>query len=443
MGGALRSNNPLELTLAPPLWKCLLGARFDSVHDLSCSDERQAARLAALARCATQAAWPPAAEAGEAAPTWCVTDAAGRVRRAAPGRPPDAPVAWAERGEYVAAAAAAHAAAWRPAADAMRRGLTAELGAAALALLTWRQLERLVCGERRVTLPSLRAIIRNDLPPGAPQEPWLWQVLGELSDAQRGLLLAFATGRSRLPASPRVGQMVLYLMSRNERPTAAAAAHGGAAPLLLPRASTCSGVLHVPRARSLEQLREGVVYAITHCRAIDLDGDAGGGMFAALSADAGAGDADAHAQRAHAPPGEEDAAGGDSALLLPLFQDEAGGDAEEEPSSEDDDDSAAGDSDDSGSDATDGGAEPRAAEEGEEEAEEAEEEEEEEEEEGSGGDFDDDFDEDVDDDDADADADAIIREHMATASRLLTGQQQLPEGWAAPPGAGAANYGLF
>ncbi len=294
MGGCLRIDNPLELTLAPPVWKALLGERCDSLHDLSACDEAQAKHLAAMASCARDS-WP-------AQLTWDgVRDHAGRLYAAAAARR-GAPLAWEQRHTFVAVVAAAHADAWRPAADAMRRGLEAEVSCAGLALLTWRDLERRVCGERAVTLAALREITRSSIV-GRRQEPWLWTILGDMSDAQRGAFLAFATGRSRLPALPRAGQLVIDM----DGPWRTASGQG----LLLPTASTCGYTFHTPHAASLEQLRDGIMYAITNCRAIDMDGDPHGTMFSQLGAAP-------HGEAGVAELGAE-AGSGAAMLLLPLF----------------------------------------------------------------------------------------------------------------------------
>jgi hypothetical protein len=209
------------------------------------------------------------------------------VRPAAPGRR-GVLVTWEQRHAYVAAAAAAHAAIWRPAADAMRRGLESVLPRTGLALLTWRELERRVCGDRTVTAAALRAITRSGIS-DQPQEAWLWQIIDEMDDAQRSAFLAFATGRSRLPAAPQMGQLELDMDEPREEPLKPG-------DHLLPSASTCAFTFHTPWADSLEQLRDGILYAIENCRAIDLDGDPHGEMMAVLprgARESGSRDADA------------------------------------------------------------------------------------------------------------------------------------------------------
>jgi hypothetical protein len=229
-----------------------------------------------------------------------------------PGRC-DLPVRFEQRHAFAAAAAAAHAARWRPAADAIRRGLEAEVPADGLALLTWRDLERRVCGERAVTLDALRAIAVTDASlAGTPQETWLWRLLAEVDDQTRGRFLAFSTGRSRMPAAPSRGQLKLSM----DRPR-----EGSATALRLPFASTCSFTFKAPpAAASYEQFRDGVLYACAHCNTIETDGHTRGEMFG--------GDADGASGSGGGGADAEDASAA-AALVVPLFGDADDGGADD------------------------------------------------------------------------------------------------------------------
>ena len=81
------------------------------------------------------------------------------------------------------------------------------------------------------------------------------QVVAEMTNEERSLLLRFATGRSRLPAT-----LELHAMH-------------GATNDALPEARTCFFALHLPSYSSKAILQEKLHYAIHNCMAIDLDTD--------------------------------------------------------------------------------------------------------------------------------------------------------------------------
>lgn len=64
----------------------------------------------------------------------------------------------------------------------MRQGLESVVPRAALALLSWRSLERGVCGERRLTLEALKGASRVELP--EPMLSWFWQAVEEFRRAR-------------------------------------------------------------------------------------------------------------------------------------------------------------------------------------------------------------------------------------------------------------------
>jgi Ran GTPase-activating protein (RanGAP) involved in mRNA processing and transport len=303
MGGCLVTGNPLELTLAPYVWKALLREERFTIHDLAAMDAAAARRLALLRAVSTPAEWP----ADDV--TWAVRGAAGTQLLAAPGGLRRR-VAFSERAQYVAAAVAARRRELAPALAALRSGLEAVVPPGALALLTWRALERRVAGAPSVPVAALRAATRSNVhPTHAQYEQWLWTILGAASEADRRAFLAFATGRSRLPPAGNAQQQHALVLSVNS----------GAAMDSYPRASTCSIAFYIAPASSLEAMRERLLYAIHNCPVIDGDGVRGGGRLFAL-ADAGPLAAAASAE-AEAAAAEGNDAGGDgsaSAAATPM-----------------------------------------------------------------------------------------------------------------------------
>lgn len=82
----------------------------------------------------------------------------------------------------------------------VRRGLAAVFDGVACGFLRGEELMRLVVGVGEVNIEELRSITKYD---GfeAQEEvvEWFWEVLEEMSPAQRTSFLQFATARSRLP----------------------------------------------------------------------------------------------------------------------------------------------------------------------------------------------------------------------------------------------------
>lgn len=288
---------PLPLTLAPPVWKALLGERYDGLSHLAATDAREASRLSRIAACA-EADWPP----GGTPVMWQISDGSGGACAVPPGKLGEA-VTWAQRRSYAAAAAAAHAARWRPAAEAMRAGLARELPASATALLTWRQLERAACGSRIVSIAVLRDMVDESGLEGRPQREWLWRTLEGFTDARRAQFLAFSTGRSRAPEKPQRGQLRLTMYVDT----------------WLPHASTCASTFCCAAAPSEERLATGLAYALDNACGIHGDGNLREERHAA-------GDTQEEEEEEAVVPAQQAAAAAGGALLQPLFDD--GGDVE-------------------------------------------------------------------------------------------------------------------
>jgi len=227
IGAAVRTGNLLPLRLPPLTWKQLLGCKL-GLADLAEVDKAVADRLRCVARA-------DAADWAALDVRWAVAGAERAGERPilpVTGGGPAEPVPWERRVEYAEAALAARLAEGGAALKELRRGLETTLPAAALALLTWRELEARACGDKEWSVPHLRACsaIEAHSPAEAATCALLWPAMETLSAAQRASVLAFATGRSRLPQRPR---RVLTV--------------DAGAPAGLPTAGTCGSVLHLPR----------------------------------------------------------------------------------------------------------------------------------------------------------------------------------------------------
>jgi hypothetical protein len=195
--------------------------------------------------------------------------------------PPPARVRWAQRREYVAAALHARAAENAPALAALRRGLADSVPPPALALLTWRDAAARVCGVAEWSVDELRALTKSEASGSAERRvvDHFWAAMGTFTHAERAAVLAFATGRSRLPRAPPPGSAgeasAATSSASSSRPRHVLlldvlGAHAGAD--ALPTASTCSFALHLPRCSDAAAMARALRIATTWSGAIDGDG---------------------------------------------------------------------------------------------------------------------------------------------------------------------------
>uniref|UniRef100_A0A673HDY7 HECT domain-containing protein n=1 Tax=Sinocyclocheilus rhinocerous TaxID=307959 RepID=A0A673HDY7_9TELE len=86
---------------------------------------------------------------------------------------------------------------------AVREGMSSIIPVPLLSLLTARQLEQLVCGLPEVSVEMLKKVVRyRDITDSHQLIGWLWQSLEEFTNEERVLFLRFVSGRSRLPSNP-------------------------------------------------------------------------------------------------------------------------------------------------------------------------------------------------------------------------------------------------
>ena len=102
---------------------------------------------------------------------------------------------------------------------------------------------------------------RND-----PHINLFWEILREMNTKEKSLYLKFVWGRSRLPASRDFRHMKI---TRYHTP--------GPVNNYLPISHTCFFTIDLPVYTTKEAMRNKILYAITHCTAIDLDGSASAG----------------------------------------------------------------------------------------------------------------------------------------------------------------------
>ncbi|XP_065100040.1 probable E3 ubiquitin-protein ligase HERC1 isoform X2 [Paramisgurnus dabryanus] len=143
---------------------------------------------------------------------------------------------------------------------AVREGMSSIIPVPLLSLLTARQLEQLVCGLPEVSVEMLKKVVRyRDITDNHQLIGWLWQSLEEFTNEERVLFLRFVSGRSRLPSNPADITQKFQII-KVDRPV-----NG------LPTAQTCFFQLRLPPYTSQAILAERLRYSIHNCPSIDMD----------------------------------------------------------------------------------------------------------------------------------------------------------------------------
>ena len=139
-----------------------------------------------------------------------------------------------------------------------------------LNLFSWRQVQTLVCGAPDIDIDILKS---NTDYEGCNENDqhiqFFWEVLREMDSKERSLFLKFVWGRSRLPSGRDWKHMKI---TRYNPP--------GQVNNYMPITHTCFFTIDLPAYTTKEAMRKKLLYAITHCTAIDLDGAAGQGWEA-------------------------------------------------------------------------------------------------------------------------------------------------------------------
>ena len=262
-GVAIRTQNNLNLSLPPAFWKRLI---FDEVtiDDLKGFDECIFQTLNILRNMEAQginAANFSAAFDGE---TFTTRDSSGRTVELCPDGA-NRLVTFENALEYadllekqrLTEAGAAYA--------AIRKGMSAIVPMNLLYMFSWKQVETLVCGAADINVDVLKGNTAYDgLSDSSPQIQMFWEVFREMTGKERSLFIRFVWGRSRLPAGKDFKQFKITNKSVS-----------GIVDNYLPVSHTCFFTLDLPCYTSKQVMREKLVYAITHCQAIDLDRVAG------------------------------------------------------------------------------------------------------------------------------------------------------------------------
>lgn len=262
-GCCVRTGVRLPLDLAPFVWKAVAGAPLTAA-DLRAVDLRTAQVLEDLARpdldpAAFDAAFDERFEITLSDRSLVELKEAGSRTR----------VRFADRDEYVRLALRARLRESAAGVAALRRGLDRVVPVALVDLVSWRELEVLVCGRRATDLALLRRhTIYAGVDEAAAHVQYLWQVLEEFPEALRRQFIRFAWAQERLPADDEE-------FRRTHTRFMVKGVHKLDPDARFPKADTCFFNLELPAYSSKAVLRDRLVFAITHTTSMDADQGAG------------------------------------------------------------------------------------------------------------------------------------------------------------------------
>ncbi len=186
MGIAVRTGSPINLTLAPPIWKQVVGLSF-SLSDLSEIDSDYIQGLLYIRD-------NPDAFLGI---EFTAPSATGREVRLHQS--------WSQLTmenyqEYVRLAMHMRLHEFDQQVLAIREGMAKVVPVPLLSLFTGPELETMVCGSREISISLLKSVTTyKAIEPTAPLVRWFWEVMEEFNQAERSLFLRFVWGRTRLP----------------------------------------------------------------------------------------------------------------------------------------------------------------------------------------------------------------------------------------------------
>jgi hypothetical protein len=258
-GVAIRTQNNLNLSLPPIFWKRLI---FDepTTADVKSFDECIYQTLNILRHPEEQGLNKDNFAAAFGGETFTTRDSSGALVELCPGGS-TLQVTFENALEYADLLERQRLTEAADVYAAIRLGMSAVVPMHLIYLFSWKQVETLVCGAADINVDVLKGnTIYDGLNETSPQIVMFWEVLREMTAKERSLFLRFVWGRSRLPAGKDFKQFKIANKSVSGNPDG-----------YLPLSHTCFFTIDLPPYTTKPIMREKIVYAITHCQAIDLD----------------------------------------------------------------------------------------------------------------------------------------------------------------------------
>ncbi|XP_022618571.1 probable E3 ubiquitin-protein ligase HERC1 [Seriola dumerili] len=258
MAVAIRTKKPLDLHLAPWVWKQLCSMPLGG-PDLEEVDLLTYRTLQGILHLENSGITDDNFHVMIPLDSFVAHSADGRLVPVVPGGQ-NISLTFANRTEYVERALEYRLHEMDSQVAAIREGMSTIIPVPLLSLLTAQQLEQLVCGLPEVSVEMLKKLVRyRDITESHQLIGWFWQSLEEFTNEERVLFLRFVSGRSRLPSNPADITQKFQII-KVDRPV-----NG------LPTAQTCFFLLRLPPYTSQAILAERLRYSIHNCPSIDMD----------------------------------------------------------------------------------------------------------------------------------------------------------------------------
>ncbi|XP_066566869.1 probable E3 ubiquitin-protein ligase HERC1 isoform X2 [Amia ocellicauda] len=258
MAVAIRTKKPLDLHLAPWVWKQLCSIPLNS-QDLEEVDLLTSRNLQGILNLENSGITEDNFPVMIPLDSFAANSADGKMVPVVPGGC-HIPLTFANRKDYVERAMEYRLHEMDQQVLAVREGMSSIIPVPLLSLLTAKQLEQMVCGMPEVPVETLKKVVRyRDINETHQLIGWLWQTLEEFTNEERVLFLRFVSGRSRLPSNTADITQKFQII-KVDRPV-----NG------LPTAQTCFFQLRLPPYTSQAIMAERLRYSIHNCPSIDMD----------------------------------------------------------------------------------------------------------------------------------------------------------------------------
>ncbi|XP_053573264.1 probable E3 ubiquitin-protein ligase HERC1 isoform X5 [Bombina bombina] len=258
MGVAIRTKKPLDLHLAPLVWKQLCCIPL-TLEDLEEVDLLYVQTLNSILHIEDSGITEETFHEMIPLDSFVGQSADGKMVPIIPGGN-SIPLTFSNRKEYVDRAIDYRLHEMDRQVAAVREGMSWIIPVPLLSLLTARHLEQMVCGMPEISVDVLKKVVRyREVDEQHQLVQWFWQTLEEFSNEERVLFMRFVSGRSRLPANTADISQRFQIM-KVDRP------HDS-----LPTSQTCFFQLRLPPYSSQLVMAERLRYAINNCRSIDMD----------------------------------------------------------------------------------------------------------------------------------------------------------------------------
>ncbi|XP_077942009.1 putative E3 ubiquitin-protein ligase HERC1 isoform X9 [Gasterosteus aculeatus] len=258
MGVAIRTKKPLDLHLAPLVWKQLCCIPL-TLEDLEEVDLLYVQTLKSILHIEDSGITEENFHEMIPLDSFVGQSADGKMVPIIPGGN-SIPLSFSNRKEYVERAIEYRLHEIDRQVAAVREGMSWIVPVPLLSLLTARHLEQMVCGMPEICCEVLKKVVRyREVEEQHSLVQWFWQTLEEFSNEERVLFMRFVSGRSRLPANTADISQRFQIM-KVDRPYDS-----------LPTSQTCFFQLRLPPYSSQAVMAERLRYAINNCRSIDMD----------------------------------------------------------------------------------------------------------------------------------------------------------------------------